>query len=863
MKSFITPTYTFTPGVSGVGTVNLSGITDFNVKKLVSIINQTKGEIIYSTASTDLRYTNVSGTTITLNKDTSTMSSGDVLQVIYESSDAVLAGYVSNDGTIKGAPLTENGALGVGNGMIKFRDGFASLNLLEGPDSNIWDTTIVNQGSSFIGRGGNTLGAAYMNMSMCPLTANSEIKMVSKQAYKFPFRYMFLPSFSQRKWGEEFEISFVGVDENGDIETLTPKGDIAITGSIVANTNVITVTTLAPHGLQAGDRVIIANAPDGRVNTIPTAIATVPDDYTVTLPLNISNGTYTNISGAVIKWCDHSSYSKNAGGFVFENTTATNGTFFSRRNGFNTRYLNTTVSSITGSQLSQSAHSDSFNAASRFELYVNQEEFVHSSRAADSINSGSGINKFTQGLPDEEKSYKIMVRAKVLETVSRPIARIVSISKVGTTQATITTDVPHNLVVGSFVQIFGVRDTVNFPNLVTQTVVATVPSSTTFTLAIGSASTATATGGCVILVNAGVQNPSMNNVVFQSISRTSNIMAVVFNATPSTTPAPGSWVNIYGCDATSLGLYDGVYQFLRASGSTYFLRSVGANFGSINCSGVLIQRTDFRLHAVSMIEHTRLMVDIAGQQGMADSSKTLPVVPVSLPTLASLTSCNIAAPGSIQDQVSAAITSTTTSSAYSPNNGMSQNFMINVSAVTGTNPTMDLRIEESDDNGTNWFPVYDFPRITAVGVYRSPTVVLKGTRIRYVQTIGGTSPSFTRVYTRLQTHFNAPLLRQYIDRAIVLSTLNSTTATYYIEGSDSIFANVRCGAQTTAAAVAFEFSDDGTNWATDSVTANTVANSIVTVKTVCPQWRFARLKVNAAGTGITLGEVTIKSRGEM
>jgi hypothetical protein len=84
MKSFIAPAYTFTPGTSGVGTVNLSGISGFNIKFLVSIINQTRGEIIYSTASSALRFTNVVGTTVTLFRDTSAMNSVDVLQVIYE-----------------------------------------------------------------------------------------------------------------------------------------------------------------------------------------------------------------------------------------------------------------------------------------------------------------------------------------------------------------------------------------------------------------------------------------------------------------------------------------------------------------------------------------------------------------------------------------------------------------------------------------------------------------------------------------------------------------------------------------------------------------------------------------------------------
>jgi hypothetical protein len=61
---------------------------------------------------------------------------------------------------------------------------------------------------------------------------------------------------------------------------------------------------------------------------------------------------------------------------------------------------------------------------------------------------------------------------------------------------------------------------------------------------------------------------------------------------------------------------------------------------------------------------------------------------------------------------------------------------IPVTAVTGTSPTMDVRIEESDDSGTNWYTVYDFPRITATGIYRSPLIPLVGNRIRYVQTIG-------------------------------------------------------------------------------------------------------------------------------
>lgn len=84
MKAFITPAYTFTPGASGVGTINLSGITGFDIKKLAAVINQTRGIVIYSTASEALKYTALAGSTLTLFLDTAAHASTDVLQVVYE-----------------------------------------------------------------------------------------------------------------------------------------------------------------------------------------------------------------------------------------------------------------------------------------------------------------------------------------------------------------------------------------------------------------------------------------------------------------------------------------------------------------------------------------------------------------------------------------------------------------------------------------------------------------------------------------------------------------------------------------------------------------------------------------------------------
>lgn len=68
-------------------------------------------------------------------------------------------------------------------------------------------------------------------------------------------------------------------------------------------------------------------------------------------------------------------------------------------------------------------------------------------------------------------------------------------------------------------------------------------------------------------------------------------------------------------------------------------------------------------------------------------------------------------------------------------------------ATAGTNPTMDIKLQESDDNSTNWtdVPSGAFTQVTTVaGVQAIP--FRPGERkayIRAVKTIGGTSsPSF-------------------------------------------------------------------------------------------------------------------------
>ena len=229
-------------------------------------------------------------------------------------------------------------------------------------------------------------------------------------------------------------------------------------------------------------------------------------------------------------------------------------------------------------------------------------------------------------------------------------------------------------------------------------------------------------------------------------------------------------------------------------------------------------------------------------------------------TVTNVTAANLALPGIIADVASAAITTTTTTAAFTPTFGVGYAIVIPVTVVSGTTPTLDVAVEESDDTGTNWYKVYDFPRITATGIYRSPILQLKGNRVRYVQTVSGTTPSFTRAVNRLQISETAPRYVQLMDRSIVLNTLNSVTPSLYCEGCADFVMTIRTISQSAAATVAIRFSDDGTNWFTTSSTIVT-AVGLLEVAVTNRLYKFVSATVTAGGTSVVFDYVSIKGIG--
>lgn len=71
---------------------------------------------------------------------------------------------------------------------------------------------------------------------------------------------------------------------------------------------------------------------------------------------------------------------------------------------------------------------------------------------------------------------------------------------------------------------------------------------------------------------------------------------------------------------------------------------------------------------------------------------------------------------------------------------------VDVAAVSGAGPTLDLSVEWSTDGGTSWFsadPADAFAQITQDTQDKVKVFAIKGGQYRIRWAIGGTTPSFT------------------------------------------------------------------------------------------------------------------------
>jgi hypothetical protein len=183
--------------------------------------------------------------------------------------------------------------------------------------------------------------------------------------------------------------------------------------------------------------------------------------------------------------------------------------------------------------------------------------------------------------------------------------------------------------------------------------------------------------------------------------------------------------------------------------------------------------------------------------------------------------------------------------------------LVSVTLNSGTNPTLDVVLQESFDNGLTWQDSYHCARFTATGTHAIPNMRVDGRR-RWSYTVGGTSPNFSLVITTMRPPGSAQIACNFFDRTLNSSqALNAVTATYNIEGCKQVTMAVNSGSvSTTACQMKMQFSNDGSNWYDASAIVTSVANGTVAVaSTANIQGRFVRGIVTTAGSGQTLNNV--------
>lgn len=559
------------------------------------------------------------------------------------------AAQTATNTTLTGTLNPSGTAITISGTRDHFRDGFTSGGL---PDPTVWtlinDTPDTGTGQGhLVLPGGDALGSAYLRVSLSPFVSGTGVQIASVASFTIPIRHAWGISMSQRLWGQEVifglaEAPTSGGDALGINRTAQPA-DLPINGTVTTTGTIATLNFASPHGLKGGDRVIVFGNAKRELNVGPVQV-TVIDAFNVSVSATLAAGTYTG--GGYVRMADPSANINNCALQLWgDSTTTTNGTYAARRNGTKTRYLlnqGTVTSSPT--QNTGSSYSDAWQAAGPSEIWANIDEVAWRSWT-DGLSGLSGYNKMQQSIPDETLSYRLYTRAKNLDNLSRPIARIVSIAKSGTTTATITTDVAHNLAVGDTISVVGVRDQTNFPAQLTS--VASVTSATVFTAVVGGVATVSdANGGAVWLNHGGINTPGNINIYPQSIGSTVAGVLDIVGSTTWSGASIGDTVQVYGLVA-SAQTYEGAYKVLRLNGTTMSLAPLatawnGTTFGSITTGGDVIRRTDIRLHFARILAHTRTMTEIIGGRGStSDQNNAVPVSVTSSANLNTLSTLNL------------------------------------------------------------------------------------------------------------------------------------------------------------------------------------------------------------------------------
>jgi len=740
----------------------------------------------------------------------------------------------------------------------KFRDSFESFT--PGTD---WELSTA--AGDIVQLDGNSVSASYLVISKDPLTASGVTTLTSILDFTMPSELSAGVHMSQRILGQELAMELVSTET-----PLSPVADIAIS-AISQSTTTLTVTTSTSHNLAAGNRIGIYGVSDSRFNYPSLVVASIVSStqFTVTagpggaIPSLTVTGP-TNSGFVYVRSALGSA--QNGLSEIFENATATNASFYSRSSagdvlpsGTTSTNHSATVSTTASTQSINSSYTYSFLPSSEFRIISQADRSQFLDVAIDSSNAPSNRVLRTQVVPDFTKNYKLRFRFTNNKGLTIPTAKIVSVTKSGSTTATVTTDVAHGLTTSDFIVIYGIRDQTNFANLTTATAVASVLSSTSFTIAFGASATATSYGGMVSRVQGGNVPGSYSTVAIQSAANDGTELTLVGNTNWAW--SVGDYVNVYGCRDNTTGAdlgVDGSYKVAVISTTTMRLIPIGsttlpATFVTTNAGGTTIRRTDCRISFVRIFDYLRERVEVLANNAASASvpitgavTVTGSVTPISSNTYSLLTSTNLGVSATYTGSSLNAASSTTAATVYPVAIGVAVQHTAGL--VPGT-LIYEVGSETSSTAPTTWYPQFTVP-IPSNASWTNFVIPLTSRYYRFRFVNGATAQTSFRLAT--MTYYNGSPSNEltYPDQLLLpLSTTNLgisgvfTGSTLDFGDVNQIYKQMKAVAFADQASetngLQIQVSRDNTNWRTASQ-ATVTANTLTTV-TADLVYRYARV----------------------
>jgi hypothetical protein len=527
---------------------------------------------------------------------------------------------------------------------------------------------------------GNALGASYLVISQDPLSAGTETFIDTVQSFEMPVELAVGLHASQVAWGQDLSIEFLDREFIG-----SPPPDLAI-ASITQATTTLTVDTVLPHNLSVGKRIGIRGCSNAILNYPSLVIATVtsPTQFTVTGGPNstIPSQNITNPAGekGFVYFRPALSNSRNGSALHIESANAALGFFYTRAsagdslpfssgsgNAINARQA-VTVGTTASVALAASPYTYAFVPTNEYRLTMMVDRLQWSDALVDSLSASSNRMLRTQVVPNAAKTYFLRLKSRSEPSLTIPVGQIVTVSKAGSTTATVTMDRPHGLATGDLVFGYGVRDvgTGFYPALSTAAAV-TVIDATTFTVVWGTSATNTSYGGFIAKVSAACPLPGAITMSVQSAVKTTladgQHQVVLVGSTTWAGAAIGDYVNLVGVRDTvtgaSIGI-DGAWKVANFSTTNLTLVNIPGyspvvpDFALINCGGGVIKRTDMRVSYVRLLDFERQRVEMLPRPA-SDVSGAVPVVTQGTVTVNGSVSGQVAVDAAIGNPVTAGL----------------------------------------------------------------------------------------------------------------------------------------------------------------------------------------------------------------